>query len=124
MEYVLYEALRQSRERGVLLFAYESSLTLPFSGEEIEIKPDFTVIVGNRRYYWEHLGMLDREDYSSDWEQRHRAYEAKGLLDSLITSDDSNGIRAETVSRIIEDLVAGTPAKTPGDPFSQHHYQL
>ncbi len=125
VEYVIYEALRQAREAGRLSFSYEKPpLVLPFGGQNVEIHPDFTVLVGSRMYYWEHLGMLDRDDYAHDWEQRRKAYEAKGLRDTLLTSDDTSGIRAERVARIIDDMVNGTLADTPDEPFSGHHYVL
>jgi ATP-dependent exoDNAse (exonuclease V) alpha subunit len=125
VEYVIYEALRQAREAGKVSFGYEKPpLVLPFSGKEVEVHPDFTLIIGDRRYYWEHLGMLDRDDYAEDWEERRKAYERKGLADSLITSDDSYGIRAEKVSGVIRDLVDGRPIETSGNPFSRHHYVL
>lgn len=124
IEYVIYDALRRAREAGQLTFKYEDTLRLPFEEGDIEIHPDFTVLIGDRRYYWEHLGMLDRDDYFTDWQKRRRAYERKGLKDLLLTSDDMHGIHGDQVSRIISDMVAGSIADTDGNEFSAHHYCL
>ncbi len=85
IEYVIYESLRRARDAGQLTFTYEDTHSLPFDEGEVVVYPDFTVI-GDRRYYWEHLGMLDRDDYFADWQKRRRAYERKGLKALLLTS--------------------------------------
>ena len=43
------------------------------------IHPDFKYIVDGRSVYHEHLGMLDREDYASDWRNRQERYRRAGL---------------------------------------------
>ena len=50
--------------------------------------PDFTVHYQGRIWYWEHLGMLDKATYKSDWETKLRWYEENGYSDKLITSED------------------------------------
>ena len=124
VEYVIYEALRQAREDGRLSFAYEQSLELPFEGEIVVVHPDFTVMIGDRRFFWEHLGMLDRVDYYSDWQKRREAYERKELGEQLVTSDDLHGIHGHEVLRIIADMIESTVKKTPDNQFSRHHYRL
>jgi ATP-dependent exoDNAse (exonuclease V) alpha subunit len=125
VEYVIYETLRAARAEGRLTFDYEKPpITLPLGGREIEVKPDFTIHVGARRYFWEHLGRLDQTDYFNDWKERRQGYEAQGLGDALITTDDLNGIRAEALNDIVTALLSGNPVETPESPFSRHHYDL
>ncbi|WP_169979845.1 AAA family ATPase [Tautonia rosea] len=62
---------------GGVSFEYEKALTLGGSTRY----PDFTIedeISGNT-VYWEHLGMLDREEYSRSWEKKLAWYRANGV---------------------------------------------
>lgn len=124
VEYVIYEALRGAREAGQLTFGYEQPLTLPLDGRDVTVHPDFTVTVRGRTYYWEHLGMLDKTDYASDWLARRKGYETRGLIDHLLTTDDGSGIRGGNVEKVIAALVAGKLDQTADSPFSRHHYEL
>lgn len=125
IEYLIYESLRQRRVQNQLLFSYEDPLlTLPFRQRSVGVKPDFTVTVGDHTFYWEHLGMVDSEDYYGDWQERKAVYDVAGLSDVLITTDDIHGIRQEQINKVLDDLVAGSPAATPASDFSGHHYQL
>jgi exodeoxyribonuclease V alpha subunit len=125
IEYLIHEMLRQQREAGSLLFQYEKPpLTLTLDGKPTAVHPDFTITVGGRIYYWEHLGMLDRYDYYQDWCKRRAAYEAAGLSDSLVTTDDLQGIHQDRITKVIEDILQGTLEQTPGNEFSNHDYAL
>lgn len=125
VEYVIYKALQAARERGELTFQYEAELALTIDGKRLVVHPDFTVICGGSRFYWEHLGMLDRRDYASKWRARLAGYRAEGLGDSLVTSDDLGGLSDARVNQLIQDLVRGD---VRGDAssldFSNHHYRL
>jgi exodeoxyribonuclease V alpha subunit len=123
-EYLIYEALRAARNEGRLTFGYEQPMTLPLGGREIVVKPDFTIIIGDRRFFWEHLGMLDKTDYFNDWKERRIGYQQRGLLDQLVTSDDLNGIRAENLANTISAMISGKLIDTSDSPFSNHHYDL
>lgn len=83
-------------------YAYENKLKLENSGRTI--KPDFTIEhLGNgRRFYWEHLGMMTRDDYREKWEKKKKGYlndgfvlfsEAKSDTDKvlIITEENPNG---------------------------------
>jgi exodeoxyribonuclease V alpha subunit len=125
IEYLIYRMLQDARTAGRLAFDYESNLELPIEGRRITVHPDFSVTVGGRTFYWEHLGMLDRRDYASDWRSRIAGYRAEGLGDALVTTDDLGGLRHDRLLAVIEDIVHDRPA---GDPdareFSDHHYTL
>lgn len=124
IEYLIYEELRQARDAGKLAFEYEQELELPIGGRPIRVKPDFTIHYAGRTFYWEHLGMLDRADYSGDWRDRVAGYRAKGLEGVLVTTDDLSGIRRERLQQVIADLLSGTPAGDGSTEFSRHHYTL
>ena len=67
MEYILYRYLSEAQTQGLLKFNYEEDL--PFKSG-FTIHPDFTIRVGTRKYFWEHLGELDRKKYYCDWQNR------------------------------------------------------
>ena len=53
--------------------------------------PDFTVHYQGRTWYWEHLGMLDKASYKSDWELKRDWYKKNHYWDRVITSEDRAG---------------------------------
>jgi len=59
-------------------FEYEKPLTL---GGKTRY-PDFTVEdeISGRTIYWEHLGLLEREDYRRSWERKLAWYRQNGVL--------------------------------------------
>lgn len=124
VEYVIYKALQAAREQGVLSFEYEQELSLTLEGRKVKIHPDFTVVCNGHRFYWEHLGMLDRRDYATDWRRRVAGYRADGLAGALITTDDLGGLSNSRISSVIDDLVKGTLYGDGGTEFSDHHYRL
>lgn len=125
IEYLIYRTLQQARDEGMLTFSYEEELALPINGREIIVHPDFTVQVGGRVIYWEHLGMLDRQDYSRDWRERRKGYEAVGLGDALLTTDDLSGVGQERLQTVIQDIIEGSlRGDDDGSEFSKHHYTL
>jgi hypothetical protein len=124
VEYLIYTALVSARDAGQLSFTYEGVLDLPFDGRTVTVHPDFVIQANGKTFYWEHLGMLDREDYSRDWRNRRGAYAAAGLADNLLTSDDLAGIRANQLASVLADLAGGTLKGRADLGFSLHHYVL
>ena len=125
VEYVIYKALQEARVAGRLSFEYERELKLEIDGRRIKVHPDFALTCGGRTIFWEHLGMLDRRDYATDWRSRVKGYRAEGLGDSLVTTDDLGGLRHERLLVVIDDIVKGTIKGDPGArEFSDHHYTL
>jgi hypothetical protein len=97
-------------------FEYEKPLTL---GGAIRY-PDFTIEdeISGRTVYWEHLGMLDREDYRNRWEKKLAWYlengvrpwnEAESGAPLLVITTDSAGIGLDMahVKRIIAEACGG-----------------
>ena len=62
--------------------------------------PDFTIEWGERTYYWEHLGMLDQEDYRLDWEDKMAWYETH-FPGQLITTEESSTLSQEARQIIV-----------------------
>lgn len=92
-ELVIAEALSHAK----IEWEYEKALNL---GESIRY-PDFTIEddVSGRTVYWEHLGLLNREDYRRAWQSKLSLYRANGILPAeegggekgwLITSTESS----------------------------------
>ena len=96
------------------------------NGEEVKIKTDFTVIYNNKKWYWEHLGLLNQKSYRWVWnELKTKTYKENGLWDSVITTDESNGIIPDKINEIIEYIVqddVGTEDKH--EQYSKHHFYL
>lgn len=119
VEFIIYEALMKSG----LKFKYEASLKL--NNLSYTIHPDFTIYLRDgKQIYIEHLGMLDTRKYFNDWQERKRNYFEHGLADSLITTDDLNGINKEKLSELFENIRESELKNTPDNKFSNHHYQL
>ena len=93
-------------------------------GKEITLKPDFTINTGNKKFFLEHLGLLDRKDYSENWRQRRQLYEQNNLGEQLITTDDIGGIREEKIIELVDDMMNHTLQDTRESKFSLHHYTL
>lgn len=69
----------------------------PFTGEITGglARPDFTIIdPGGDEILWEHLGMLDRDDYLRSWETKRDWYARNGFTvgQNLFISSETNGI--------------------------------
>jgi len=61
--------------------------------------PDFTIKVGDQTYYWEHLGLLDLEQYRQNWAIKKAWYDQYFPGQLLITEEGS------TVSQSAELLI-------------------
>ncbi|MCB9264315.1 MAG: hypothetical protein H6558_04730 [Lewinellaceae bacterium] len=95
-------------------YAYEA----PISDEKgITIHPDFTIEDSDTgiTYYWEHLGLLTKDDYRSKWVRKKEWYERNGIVSytedpdadkQLIVTRDKpdGGIDSAGIKGIIEEL--------------------
>jgi hypothetical protein len=108
-ELIIAEALTNAGKE----FIYEKPLTLGGTTRY----PDFTIEdeISGRTVYWEHLGMLEREDYRRSWENKLSWYRANGVLPAeegvgpnglLVTTRESStgGFHASAVQEIIRNL--------------------
>ena len=82
--------------------------------------PDFTISdeITGRTVYWEHLGMLDDENYVKSWNKKLSWYRANGILPYeenrngdavLVTTQDSpqSGLDMAEVRRLIQEVCGG-----------------
>lgn len=97
-----------------IAYAYEAPLG---DGTGITIHPDFTIEDSDSgiMYYWEHLGMLTKDDYRSKWKRKKEWYERNGIIEYsknpnadkqlIITRDKPDGgIDSTEIKEIIEKL--------------------
>ena len=82
--------------------------------------PDFTIQddISGRTIYWEHLGLLHREDYRRSWEKKREWYRANGVLPHgegggsdgmlVVTRDDvAGGFDSQALTQLIKELFGG-----------------
>lgn len=89
-----------------ILFRYEALLTAPDGSSRL---PDFTIVWHGVTYYWEHLGMLDVDDYSQEWEIKKAWYKTH-FPNQLITTEESSTLSQET-----RQIIASTFGVKPVD---------
>jgi hypothetical protein len=61
--------------------------------------PDFTITWRGEEWYWEHLGLIDKEQYKNHWETKKAWYD-KYFPGRLVTT-----IESPNISRDAEDLI-------------------
>lgn len=100
-----------------ITYAYEDKLKLDSS--ERVIKPDFTVdnLSTNKRFYWEHLGMMTKTDYREKWAKKLEGYKNDGfvlhteakLTDTkilIITEENPNGgINSQYIDKLVREII-------------------
>lgn len=115
-ELLIFEELCRSGHQP----EYEKPLSLGGSTRY----PDLTIEdeISGKNFYWEHLGLLDREDYRRSWEAKLAWYRANAILPveegggsrgTLITTTESSpngpdgpkGFDFPTVQKIIRDYL-------------------
>ena len=67
-------------------FRYEQPL---YASDGSFYLPDFTVTWRGKDYFWEHVGMLHREDYRAHWETKRAWYETN-FPGCLIVTEESS----------------------------------
>ncbi len=81
-------------ERGIP-FEYEKCLSV----DGKSYSPDFSITRNGCTLFWEHLGLLEQDDYNNDWNEKRAMYEAH-FPDQLITT-----VESAVLSREAEDVV-------------------
>jgi hypothetical protein len=111
-ELIIAEALTN----GGIEFEYEKPLSLGGSTRY----PDFTIDdeISGKTVFWEHLGMLEREDYRRGWDKKLLWYRSQGVLPAdegvgpkgmLVTTKESSstGFDSSTVQNVIRKYLNG-----------------
>jgi len=81
-----------NKYKNEIRYAYENKLTLESTGRTI--KPDFTIehLGTGKVFYWEHLGMMTREDYREKWEKKKQGYLDDGFVFFTEQKDDADKV--------------------------------
>ncbi len=66
------------------------------------VRPDFTIMYQGEEWYWEHLGMLDDEEYRKRWKRKEEWYKKHGFFDRLIISKEKEGLDSKEIDELIE----------------------
>jgi hypothetical protein len=115
-EAIIANILFEYERKGFLTYTYERKLDLS-TGRTI--KPDFTIEHPStgRKFFWEHLGLLDTQEYKEKWERKKQAYLEDGFVLAenatieddyiLITSEDSpgGGLNSQIVDKLINEHI-------------------
>jgi exodeoxyribonuclease V alpha subunit len=78
-------------------FRYESPL---FAPDGTFYLPDFTLEWRGKQFFWEHLGMMDKPKYKSDWAIKEKWY-AKHFPTALLVTEESSKL-SKTAQKLIE----------------------
>ena len=73
-----------------------------------KLLPDFVIQHNGKKYYWEHLGLLNNSKYRKDWEEKKKCYLSIKDIILKITTDKPNGaIDSDDVLKIISEIKNG-----------------
>lgn len=83
-------------------YSYETPLLLT---NGCTVHPDFTIKKAGKTFYWEHLGMLQKEDYRKGWDVKRKSYEENDIIKgrNLMISED--GLDGSFDSQEIDRLI-------------------
>lgn len=95
-------------------YVYEAAIT---DDKGVTIHPDFTIEDSDTgiTYYWEHLGLLTKDDYRSKWKRKQEWYTRNKILDYITNSNadkqliitrdkPDGGIDSTEIKEIIDKL--------------------
>lgn len=83
-------------ESGIDSIQYEEPL---FASDGTFYLPDFTIQWKGRTLYWEHLGMLEKDNYRKHWEQKEKWY-TKFFPGQLVTTVEGSDLSIQAKSLI------------------------
>ena len=81
-------------------FAYEVPLRAP---DGTTMLPDFTINWRGEVWYWEHEGMLHKEEYRNRQEVKHAWYKRHGFGPRLIITKEGSGFDSSAVNTVISE---------------------
>ena len=79
-----------------ITFFYEKPL---FAPDGTFYLPDFTIMWAGDKWYWEHLGLTDDEEYMNHWDTKRAWYE-KFFPGKLVTTEESGNLSKDAESII------------------------
>ncbi|MBV7504806.1 RecQ family ATP-dependent DNA helicase [Bacillus sp. sid0103] len=81
-----------------IFYEYEKEL---YYGGNKRLSPDFTLAVNGKEYYWEHLGMIGKDDYDTRWLEKQSIYQ-QYFPDQLIITYENPAL-----TKSVESLIKG-----------------
>lgn len=81
-------------------YKYEEKL---FYENDKWIEPDFTIVIESKVYYWEHVGMLGKEDYDLRWAEKLNVY--RTCFKNKLIKTYENGNLSQDVERTIKEIL-------------------
>ena len=92
---------------------YEYERVCEGTAEPGRLRPDFSFITADGDLIvWEHLGMLNREDYRRGWEWKRQWYQKNGFIDGktmFASEDDDRGGLDSTTLNVTFQVTGPTP---------------
>ena len=88
-------------------FRYEEPL---FADDGTLRLPDFTVTWRGETFYWEHLGLLDLEEYAEQWEVKRAWYE-RWFPGQLLTTEEGAQLSKDAAA-VIQGIMQGNTRET------------
>ena len=79
-----------------IAFEYEKPL---YASDGSFYLPDFTILWRGERFFWEHLGLLVREEYRNKWELKRAWYE-KHFAGKLVITEESGNLSKDAAGLI------------------------
>lgn len=83
-------------ESGIESIKYEEPL---FASDDTFYLPDFTIQWKGKTFYWEHLGMLEKDNYKKHWVQKEKWY-SKFFPGKLVTTIEGSDLSIQAKSLI------------------------
>jgi len=81
-----------------IAFEYEKPL---YASDGTFYLPDFTVLWRGERYFWEHVGLLARDEYRNKWALKRAWYE-EHFPGRLVTTEESGNLSQDALAVISE----------------------
>lgn len=110
------EMVRSKSELVIANYLYNNGLELYKYERKLEgdvapgiLRPDFSFIDdAGDVIIWEHLGMMDRDDYKKGWEWKQEWYEKNGFIqgENLFSTQEVGGFNMEEIENIAKKVKA------------------
>ena len=87
----------------------ERLVLIDWDGSKVVRYPDFTVYGGSEKVHWEHMGLIENDNYLFDNAKKIQLYHRNGIVlwDNLIITMDGPGgsVNAEAIDEIIRSFL-------------------
>ena len=100
-------------------FKYEETLTV----DGVGYSPDFTIYWKGTAFYWEHLGLLNREEYRAGWRAKEEMYR-EHFPNQLVTTEESPFLSRDAEAIINAHFSDAGTQEPIGTAPSFHGYRL